>query len=365
MIRAVDGFHLWSEKYDRDLDSLFKLQDEIAGAVVKQLKLKLLAVPSGGAASTNIEAYNLILQGNYFFEKLDKENVAKAVDFYYKALAIDSMDARAWAELANAVSRQSWQNYIDQNIGHEKARHAALKAISLDNNNASGYRELGDIKLYHDFDWKGADEAYQMALSLEPGNAEAINGLGSVQQPLGHWKEAELLYRKSILLNPLKPITHMNLGNVLTSAGRYDEAILSFKKILELDPQFQRAHFYRGRNYLLKGKPALALKEMQQENLEIFKTFGLALAYHSLGQKKKADEMLKEFSEKYQNNWSYLLAELYAFRGEKDLAFIWLETAYNKKDSWLYWLKGDPLLKNLESDPRHITFLKKMNLPID
>ena len=365
LIRAVDGFHLWSGKYDRDLDSLFKLQDEIAGAVVKQLKLKLLTVPPSATSSTNIEVHNLILQGNYFFDKLDKENVAKAVDFYYKALAIDSMDARAWAELANAVSRQSWQNYIDQNIGYEKARHAALKAISLDNTHAAGYQELGDIMLYHDFDWQGADEAYQMAISLEPGNAEIINGMGSVQQPLGHWKEAEQLYRKSILLNPLKPIIHMNLGNVLTSAGRLDEAILSFKKILELNPQFQRAHLYQGRNYLLLGKPDLALKEMQQENLEIFKTFGLALVYHALGRNKEADETLKEFLEKYQNNWSYLLAELYAFRGEKDLAFTWLEIAYNKKDSWLYWLKGHPLLKNLEGDPRHIAFLKKMNLPID
>ncbi len=365
LIRATDGTHLWSETYDRDLDSLFKLQDEIAGAVVKQLKLKLLAVPSSANSSTNIVVHNLILQGNYFFDKLDKENVAKAVDFYYKALAIDSMDARAWAELANAVSRQSWQNYIDQNIGYEKARHAALKAISLDNTNATGYRELGDIKLYHDFDWQGAGEAYQMAFSMEPGNSEIINGLGSVQHPLGHWKEAEKLYRKSILLNPLKPITYMNLGNTLTSAGHPEKALLSFKKILELDPQFQRAHFYQGRNYLLMEKPELALIEMQQENLEIFKTFGLALAYHALGRKKEANEMLKAFSEKYQNNWSYLLAQLHAFRGEKDLAFTWLETAYNKKDSWLYWLKGDPLLKNLEGDHRHNVFLKKMNLPVD
>lgn len=365
LIRAADGSQLWNDSYDRDLDSLFKLQDEIAVAVVKQLKLKLLAVPSSATASANIEVHNLILQGNYFFDKLDKENVAKAVDFYNKALTIDSMDARAWAELANAISRQSWQNYIDQNIGYEKARHAALKAISLDNTNATGYQELGDIKLYHDFDWKGADEAYQMAFNLEPGNAEIINGLGSVQHPLGHWKEAEQFYRKSILLNPLKPITYMNLGNTLTSAGSFDKAILSFKKILELDPQFQRAHFYQGRNYLLMGKPELALKEMQQENLEIFKTFGLALAYHALGNKKEADEMLKEFSEKYQNDWSYLLAQLHAFRGEKNLAFTWLETAYNKKDSWLYWLKGDPLLKNLEGAPRHLAFLKKMKLPID
>jgi len=362
LIKASDGSHLWSERYDRDLEGIFELQDQIAAAVVKQLKLKLLAASSSAASSKNIEVHNLILQGNYFFDKLDKDNIAKAIDFYNQALAIDSTDARVWGKLANAISRQAWQNYIDQNTGYEKARHAALKAISLDNTHATGYLELADIKLYHDFDWQGADEAYQMALSLEPGNAEILTGIGDVQSALGRWKEAEQSYRKSILLNPLKPITHMDLGNTLTSAGRLDEAILSFKKVLELNPQHQRAHLYQGRNYLLMGKPELALTEMQQENLEIFKTFGLALVYHALGRKKEADAMLKEFTDKYQNNWSYLLAQLHAFRGDKDAAFAWLETAYNKRDSWLFWLKGDPLLKNLESDPRYTFFLRKMGL---
>ncbi|HEX5652114.1 MAG TPA: tetratricopeptide repeat protein, partial [Chitinophagaceae bacterium] len=228
-----------------------------------------------------------------------------------------------------------------------------------------GYLELADIKLYHDFDWNGAKDAYQMAFSLEPGNAEIINGLGDVHHPVGLLKEAEQFYRKSILLNPLKPITHMNLGNTLTSVGRYEEAISSFKTVLELNAQHQRSHMYIGRNYLLMGKPELALKEMEKENLEIFKMFGLALAYHALGRKQEADETLKEFTDKYQNNWSYLLAQLHAFRGEKDLAFTWLETAYNKKDSWLFWVKGDPLLKNLKTDPRYHAFLKKMNLTLD
>jgi adenylate cyclase len=365
LIKAIDGSHLWSQKYDRDLKGIFELQDEIAADVVQQLKLKLLKVPSTVSGTGNVEAYNLILQGNYFFDKLDKENITRAIDFYNQALAIDSTDSRVWGKLANAISRQSFQNYIDQNTGYEKARHAALKAISLDNTNALGYLELADIKLYHDFDWEGAEEAYQMALNLEPGNAEIINGLGDVKHPLGNWKEAEQLYKKSILLNPLKPITHMNLGNTLTFAGRLDEAILPFKKVLELNPQHQRAHLYIGRNYILLGKPELALAEMQQENLEIFKIFGLALVYHSLGKKKEADELLNEFSKKYQNDWSYLLAQLHAFRGEKDAAFSWLETAYNKKDSWLFWLKGDPLLRNLAGDPRHTAFLKKMNLPAD
>ncbi len=109
----------------------------------------------------------------------------------------------------------------------------------------------------------------------------------------------------------------------------------------------------------------MALKEMQQESMEVFKTFGLALAYHALGRRKEADEMLKEFTDKYQNEWTYLMAELHAYRGEKDKAFVWLENAYSKKDSWLAFLKADPLLENLWSDPRYNALLKKMNLPLE
>jgi TolB-like protein/class 3 adenylate cyclase/Flp pilus assembly protein TadD len=366
LIRAGDGTHLWSESYDRNQESIFKIQDEIARDVVQQLKLKLIDfASSAGSGTGNIEAYNLVLQGNYFFDKLDKDNVAKAVEFYNRALAIDSNDARAWGKLANAISRQSFQNYIDQNTGYEKARQAALKAISLDKNYATGYLELADIYLYHDFDWDGAKSGYQTALSLEPGNAEIINGLGDAHHPVGRLKEAEEFYKKSILLNPLKPITHMNLGNTLTSAGRYEEAIPHFKKVLELNPQHQRAYMYTGRNYILMGKPELALEEMQKENVENFKVFGLALVYDALGRKQEADEKLKEFIYKYKDNWSYLIAQLYAFRGEKESAFEWLETAYSKRDSWLFWVKNDPLLKNLFSDSRYVSFLKRMNLPPD
>ena len=366
LIRAFDGSHLWSETYDRDLEGIFKLQDEIASAVVKQLKLRLLTTPSSATTSSNIEVHNLILQGNYFNDKLDKENMDKALDLYFQALAIDSLDARVWVAIARNYSRQVWQNYIENNEGSEKTLKAIEKAIALDDNSAPAYSALGGFKLYHSFDLQGAEAAFQKALSLEPGNAEIINGLGSVQHPLGHWKEAEQFYRKSILLNPLKPLYYMNLGNCQTYLGRSDDAIKSFKKVLEIDPGFQRAHLYQGINYLLLGKPDLALTEMQKENLEIFKTFGLALAYHALERKQEADETLKEFKDKYQNNWSYLLAQLHAFRGEKDLAFTWLETAYNKKDGWLFfYLKGDPLLKNLRGDPRYKAFLKKMNLPAD
>jgi tetratricopeptide (TPR) repeat protein len=345
------------------LERIFKLQDEIAQAVVQNLKLKLLEVPSvkiSGAG--NIEAYNLILQGNYFFDKLDKDNIATAIEYYNKALAIDSTDARVWASLANAISRQSWQNYIDQHTGYEKGRQAALKAIALDSTYADGYRELGDVRLYHDFDWHGAEEAYRMALRLEPSDADVLIGLGNLQHVSGHCREAEKFYRKAIEFNPLKPIIYLNIGNALSCDGRFAEAIPYFNKILEINPKYQRAHLYIGINYLLMGKPQQALAEMEKENLENFKNFGLALAYHALGRKKEADEKLKEFTETYGNEWSYLIAELHSFRGEKEEALSWLETAYNKRDSWLFWIKSDPLLKNIEDEPRYKSLLKKLNL---
>ncbi len=364
LIKALDGSHMWSDTYDRQMDSIFKLQDEIAQDVVEQLKLKLLQAPTAKKSGTgNIEAYNLLLQGNYFLDKLDKENVAKAVELYHKALAIDSTDARVWSSLANAMSRQSWQNYIEQQSGYEKARAAALKAISLDSTNVKGHQELGDIKLYHDFDWDGAEQAYLKAYSLDPTDAEVLISLGDHKNSLGRCREAEQFYKKALTFNPLKPIIYLDLGNSMSCDGRFAEATTTFGKILEIDPGYQRAHMYIGRNYLLMGKPELALKEIEQENMEIFKTFGLALAYHALGNKKNADEMLKNFTDNYQNSWAYLLAQLHAFRGEKDAAFEWLEIAYKRKDSWLFWLKADPLLKNLEDDPRHKSFLQKMNLP--
>ena len=367
LIRASDGKSIWNDHYYGNLKNIFEFQDTIAQTVVQQLKLKLLQFPSTKVSGTgNVDAYNLVLQGNYFFDKLDKENVAKAVDFYKQALEIDSIDARIWAKLAGAVSRQAWQNYIDRRAGRDEAKKAALKAIALDKNSADGYTELADGLLYDDFNWVEAEENYRKALAIEPKNPGVLYSLGGgLYFAIGRWDEAIKYMKECIQLDPLKPLYHLNLGNILSHAGRPEEATTYFKKALEINPQFQRAHLYLGRNYLLAGKTDLAMKEMQEENLEVFRNFGLALTYHALGKTKEADEALESFTGKFQNEWSYLLAELHAYRRENDKAMQWLETAYQRSDGWLVFLKGDPLMKNLRGDTRYISFMKKMNLPLD
>jgi TolB-like protein/class 3 adenylate cyclase/Tfp pilus assembly protein PilF len=366
LIRAADGSHLWSETYDRDMEGIFKLQDEIAGAVVKQLKLKLLKSRSNPASSsTDTEVYNLILQGNYFVEKRDKESIAKALTFYLKALAIDSLNARSWAAVGKCYVHQSNWGWIDRKEGLQKAMIAANKSIALDNFEAEAHYVLGQVKMY-DFDWTGAEAEYQLVLNLEPGNADVLRIIGFLYRSTGRFDEAIRVTKKSIEFDPVKAITYFNFGQLLYYANHFEDAIQSFKKNLELNPQFPRAHIFLGKVYLLQGKPNLALMEMQQESAEeAWRSFGLILAYQALGRKEEADQLLSDYLARFQKSNMYQLAEIYAVRREKNKAFEYLENSYIAKEGRLTYLKGDPLLKNLQGDPRYTALLKKLNLPTD
>ena len=363
LIRTADGFHLWADKYDRDLEGIFKLQDEIAGAVVKQLKLKLLATTAKTTSSSiNTEVYNLILQGNYFAEKRDKENLDRALDFYLKALALDSLNARSWAALAKCYSLEaSWQR-TDERQGFEKARKAAIKSIELDDAQAEGHYVLGAVKMF-EFDWDAAEAEYQKALDLEPSNVDVLRVTGFLYQCKGRFDDAVRFTRMSISLDPVKAITHSTLGQHLYYANHFEEAIASFKKALELDPQFPRAHIFLGEIYFLQGKLEMARAEMSQEANEAWRNFGLILTSQEAGRKKEVDKLLSDYIARFQNGNTYQIATIYAFQGEKDKAFEYLEKAYSRKDRRLVYFKDDPLLKNLEGDPRHTAFLKKMKLP--
>jgi TolB-like protein/lipoprotein NlpI len=364
LIKATDGSQLWSETYDRDLKDIFKLQDEIAGAVIKQLKLKLLPITKAASFSTNTEVYNLILQGNYFSEKRDKESLAKALDFYLQALAIDSLNARSWAGLAKGFNQQGAWDVIDQKEGFKKAEIAAKKAIALDENQTEGHSELGAVKMWN-YDWAEAEAEYEKALNMEPGNAEVLRKKGFLYRCLGRFDDAIEVFKKSIALDPIKGHTYFNYGQLLYHANHLEEAIGSYKKVLEINPQFPRAHIFLGKVYLLQGKPELALQEMPQEADEAWRIFGLILAYQALGHKQEVDNLLNDYIIRFPKGNAYQLAEIYAYRGEKDSAFEWLEKSYLARETRLTYLKGDPLLKNIWLDPRYKALLKKMNLPLD
>ncbi|HYN15983.1 MAG TPA: tetratricopeptide repeat protein, partial [Terriglobales bacterium] len=363
--KAGDGFHLWSETYDRQLNDILAVQEEIARSVAGSLKVALLGgkTAATSAQGTNVEAYNAYLQGRYFLERRSKENLEKAIGYYEQAIKLDSGYAPAWVGLANVRSRQADRGYLSVEEGYRKAREAAERALALDANLAEAHAAMGRIRWAYDWDWAGADASYQRALALEPGNASGIGNAAVLAATLGRFEEALALDRRAVELDPLSVPTHYNLGVHAYLAGRLEEAVAAFKKAQELNLEYPASHATLGRVYLAQAHPQEALAEMEREPEPVWRLHGLALAYHALGRKKEADAALAEYVAKYHADWAFQIAELYAFRGEADRALEWLERAYAQRDGGLAEMKGDPLLKSLEHDPRYAAFLKKMRLP--
>jgi tetratricopeptide (TPR) repeat protein len=181
---------------------------------------------------------------------------------------------------------------------------------------------------------------------------------------LGRWDEALELGRRAVALDPLNAEAHVSLAISADYAGRREEAAAAFKKALELNPEQPILHTWIGRVYLAQAHPQEALAEMELEKEPVWRSFGLALAYHALGRKKESDAALAELIKKGHADWAFQIAEVYAFRGETDKALEWLERAHAQRDAGLTLMKGDPLLKNLERDPRYAALLKKVRLPL-
>jgi eukaryotic-like serine/threonine-protein kinase len=364
LINAADGFHLWSETYDREMDDIFAVQDDIAGSVAAALKVTLLGVGSGASKpqTINAEAYDAYLRGDRLLDGGVLQNMEKGIGYFEQALRIDPNYARAWAGLARGHAFQANFGVVSMEEGYRKARQEVEKALQLEPNQSEAFLTLGNIRLYYDWDWAGADAAYKRALELEPGNAGALGGAAATAATLGRFDEALVLARRVVELDPLSVGACHQLGVIASYAGRLDEAEASFRKALELNPQ-SRSHKDLVRVYIAKSNPNAALAEIQKEPDPGWRLYGMALAYQAAGNKKEADAVLEEYINKFQNITAFQIAEICAYRGEADRAFQWLERAYNQRDAGLPSTKGDPLFHNLENDPRYAAFLKKMNLP--
>jgi serine/threonine protein kinase/tetratricopeptide (TPR) repeat protein len=365
LIEVATDSHLWSQTYDRQMNNIFAVQDDIAASVSEALKVTLEGGQTPKVQQTNPEAYNAYLQGQYFFDRRGKEDLEKAVAYYEQALQIDPNYARAWVGLSAAHGRQADFGYLPVNEGYSKTRKEVQKALELDPDLAEAHSEMGRMKVNYEWDWTGADAAYKRALELEPGNANVVRNAALLAAALGRFDQAIELDRQAIELDPLQTAAHFYLGLHAYYAGQWDVAEQALRKALELNPQRPLAHNVLGRIYLAQSKPEEVLVEMQKEQDPTWRGHGLTLAYHAAAKKKEADDALAEYIEEFQNDSAFQIAEVYAYRGETDKAFDWLERAYKQRDGGLAQMKGDPLLHSLERDPRYTAFLKKMKLPVD
>ena len=368
LIKADDGFQLWSATYDRKIDDVFKVQDEIARATTAALRVELVGSNSGtfvpSERAANPEAYQAYLQAHAFFGSgEDKGNLDRALGSADEAIKLDPNYAPAWALRSYILDMMAAFNVMDMEDGYARARQDAERAIALNPGLATGYLALGWIQMLHEWDWEGAETSLKKAAELEPGSVEVLRYRSSLARTLGRQDEAIDLYKKVIELDPLRARSYSSLGFQLYSAGRYDEGNAMLQRALELNPQKEHEHVGLGQVLLAQGRPQQALGEIELEPRESWKLFGEALAYHALSRPHNSDAALRKLMATDQKDWAFQIAEVYAYRGESDKAWEWLDRAYRQRDGGLIFVKIDPLFKSLRQDPRYIDLLKRMRLP--
>ncbi len=359
LVKAGTDTHLWSQTYDRKLDDIFAIQDEIAADVVKQLKVTLLGT-APKARTTDPEAYALYLQA----VQLGRQHIADAFRqsdaLYRKVLAIDPRYAPAWNGLAANFSSEADQGLLSNKEGFAQAREAVMKALAIDPQYAPAHASLGWISMFGDNDLAGAAQHFDRALALDPADPVVLHASASLLLLLGRLDETIALDETIVRRDPVNVTSLYNLGGAQRASGRLGASIASFRTVLSLAPGRGLAHAQIGNALLQKGDAQGALAEIEQETSESWKMIGLPMVYYGLGRKADSDDALAALIAKDEKDWSYNIAYVYAYRGEADKAFVWLDKAVEYGDPGLGETATERLFDKVHADPRWLAFLRKI-----
>ena len=362
LVRADNGIHIWSETYDRKLKDVFKVQDDIAAAVVTALKLQLLPSQhmAGAHRTENIEAYNQYLLGRQLQGLHSLDGFRRAVAAYRKAIELDQNFAAAYAGLSVA---QFWlSDQTGDTTGPEQAMSAAERAIALEPEQVDGYTARAYLRITVTWNWIGAQADLEKARTLDPGNDAIQSGYGELLRTLGRLPEAIAALRKCIELDPLSSEAWNGLGYTLTANRDFASAQQALIRALQISPDSEFALSNSVELQLLQGH-ALEALAIAQHNSGAWGFYDLAITEHSLGHVRESQQALDDLITGYGRAAAYQVAEVYAWRGETDKGFEWLERAYRQRDPGLTELKISPMLWNLHADPRFAAMVRKMNLP--
>jgi len=369
LINVADGYHIWSDRYDRELDDIFAIQDEIGLAIVENLKGKLLVREKGKLLkrhTDNLEAYTLYLKGLYFWNKRTAEGMRKGMECFQQAIETDPIYALAYSGLADSYGLLGFWCFLPPKDSFPKAKALAEKALEIDENLAEAHASLAWVKFSYDWDWASAESEFKKAIKLNPGYATAHNWFGCYLTAMGRYDEAHKEMKRAHELDPLSLMINNNIGLIYYHQRHYEKTIEQTKKTIEMDQTFSQAHYQIARAYYMKGmyKEAIAAGQKAYELGLPWGSIVLGWACVLSGKKDKTEELLHELEEVSKKRYVPLssFGWLYLGLGNLDRFFELYEKAYEERDPTLPWFKVMPECDVVRSDPRFTELLKKMNM---
>jgi serine/threonine-protein kinase len=384
LTRTDTGEQLWSENFTRDLKDVFAVQTELAQTIVGQLsgqitgvaanpevkaaiRAQVQAAEKGG--TKNVDAHQHYLQGRFYSNRGSEKSAGEALVEYQRAVELDPSFALAWAGLAqthvwycgysSAIGRTGFDDHL------ARAREAAARALAIEPNLPEALLARAMIQLNFDFDWNGAAETVRSALALAPADPALVTAAGTLALARGDTTRAIELYRQAVALDPVNPSPRALLASILGATGRFAEARAEYAREIELNPAAPWSHAGLGMAFIVKGKFEEAAVAAQDDAAEWARLLVVAMARWSQKRIPEADAALARLTEGFADTAAYQIADVYAYRGDKDRAFEWLERARLQRDGGLVFMRCNPSLANLHEDPRWDVFLRKMGLADD
>jgi DNA-binding winged helix-turn-helix (wHTH) protein/TolB-like protein len=368
LVRVADGTPLWAGQFDEKFADVFTVQDLISKKVVSALALKLTGEEQKQLTkhyTEDAEAYQLYINGRFFWDKETEEGIKKAIEYFEKAIERDPNYAMAHVGLADSYPLLAIFGFSPPKEAFPKAQAAVLKALEIDEWLAEAHAALGHIKVQYEYDWSSAEREYQRAIELKPNYATVHLFYAHYLGKMGRFDESIAEIKRAQELEPLSLITNSHFGLLLYYARQYDQAINQLKRTLEMNPNLDHPRSLLGRAYLKTGMYEQAIAEFQRRTtLTPGSHADLGYAYALSGRRKEALREVEKLQGLSKRRYipSYDLALIYAGLNDKDQAFAWLDKAYEDRSQVFPWLKVDPRLDNLRSDPRFKAVIKRMKL---
>jgi adenylate cyclase len=360
LIEADNGFHVWSQTFDEPFSDIFSIQDRMSAQIASALQATVLGEPVR-TRTTDPQAYTLFLQAKYLATRGAERDLEEATDLYRQTLEIDSSYAPAWSELASAYVNRAANGFIPYDEGYSLARDAAARSVMIDPRHAHGYDLLAWVAFWYDADIGTTVEYARSALGAAGNDPDQLGIVGVLLQALGQIDDAVALHEYAVARSPIDAVAAYNLALAYKYAGRLDEAERGFRRLLQLSPDYAGARYHLGEVLLLQRRASEAMDVWAAESDEAYRAKGVALGAYALGERTRADLALQQLIDGWGDRWPSEVAHVYAWRGEIDAAFMWLERdlEISGAGGWGEW-KLQPLYANLRGDPRWQTFLERV-----